>query len=454
MAFIEGKIVSSRRTVKTGPAAARESAPAPTASSSSPQQPMSTSLIGNEVEIYTSYAQKFLRRGGPIDLALQEVQLSDLMMAATTKPESGPIFHQAFLSFAFINFGSQHKQTEITGRGYAICGVAMRELNQALSDPNRRTGDDVFHSVLTLALLECCVPSGPKHYVKHMIALEKILELRNPTSSSDCSSRLAESYKSVRHMILFASLRTGNASILARAEWKTFLRAQCPAEELKEQDLYDILADCTVLTEQRNEISAERSLDLEKSTHQRDQLKHRATMLLSNLHTWKEQWNNDAINSYSENPVTWGDGSLSLLTSLEFANASSAAQYMLFNTALIHVLRLLVSLPYEPKHTDKFPSQSLQGTLQEARRLDHLWKLDEDDFLSAERRAALEIYRCTPFDLDQKARAGRCISPIGHWAVTTAWATLGDIDSPEGKWMMELLGPNSPEAIAITVWDK
>jgi hypothetical protein len=159
-------------------------------------------LIGNEFEIYICYTRKFIRRGGLVDLALQEVQLSDIITAGTT-PANGQIFHQAFLSFALIVFGSRHGRSQITDQGYAIHGVALRQLNQALSDSNCRTRDEVFLSVVTLALLECMVPTGTNHYIKHMIALERLLELRDP--SSHCSPKSSEFYKSVRHMIIFAS---------------------------------------------------------------------------------------------------------------------------------------------------------------------------------------------------------------------------------------------------------
>ncbi len=166
------------------------------------QLALSTSLIGNEFEIYICYTRKFIRRGGLVDLALQEVQLSDIITAGTT-PANGQIFHQAFLSFALIVFGSRHGRSQITDQGYAIHGVALRQLNQALSDSNCRTRDEVFLSVVTLALLECMVPTGTNHYIKHMIALERLLELRDP--SSHCSPKSSEFYKSVRHMIIFAS---------------------------------------------------------------------------------------------------------------------------------------------------------------------------------------------------------------------------------------------------------
>jgi hypothetical protein len=420
------------------------------------RQPLSASLTGNKLEICISYSRKFLRRGGAIDLALQEVQLSDLLTAGTIAA-NGQIFHQAFLSFSLITFGSQHRQTQITDLGYSIYGIAVRQLNQALSDSKRQTHDEVFISVITLAFLECYVPTGPKHYIKHMIALERLLELRTPNLTVYCSPKLSEFYKGVRHMILFASLRTGKPSILARAEWKIFLRALCSEEELQEQDLFDILADCTVLIAERDKMLANWESDVEKSTHQRDQIKQRAITLLSHLHAWKERWNSNGRNSYSESPIIqefWGERSPPFLTTFEFSNVSSAAMLMFYNTTLIYVLRVLESLSALPGHLDSPSGQSIQGPLQVARQVDHFWRLSKDEYFALERLAALEVCRCIPFDLAQKVRLSSCVSPISHWAITTAWRTLCGIASADAEWMMVLLNTNSPEGIAKGVWER
>ena len=453
--FVEATIVKSRRTDKRGPVSTGDT------DSAYRQLPLSASLTGNKFEIYICYTRKCIRRGGAVDLALQEVQLGDIIMAGTTAA-NGQIFHQAFLSFALIVFGSQHRQAEITDQGYAIHGVALRQLNQALSDASCRARDEIFLSVITLALLECLAPTGPKHYIKHMIALERLLELRDP--SSNYSPKSSELYKSVRHMILFASLRTGNPSILAREEWKRFLRAQCSEEELQEQDLFDVLADCTVLIAERDKMLANWDLDLERSIHQRDKIKRRALTLLSHLYAWKERWDSDVRNSYSETsaPTTglakveesWGDGSPPLLTTFEFSNASAATMLMFYNTTLIYVLRVLASLPLPlPLENLSLPSsQSIQDTFQNAGHPDNLWRLSKNEYLAAERFAALEVCRCVPFDLVQKSRLDSCVSPIGHWAVTTAWMTLRDIEAAEGRWMVNLLNTNGREAIAKGVW--
>jgi hypothetical protein len=203
-------------------------------------------------------------------------------------------------------------------------------------------------------------------------------------------------------------------------------------------------------------------LDLERSTHQRDKIKRRALDLLTHLRAWKERWDSDGRNSYSETSAasagqptieeSWGDGSPPFLTTFEFSNGPAATMLMFYNTTLIYVLRILASLPLPLENIGLHSSQSIQDTLQDAGHLDNLGRLSKDEYLAAERLAALEVCRCVPFDLVQKSCLDSCVSPIGHWAVTTAWMTLRGIESAEGRWMMDLLNTNSREAIAKGLW--
>jgi len=232
--------VASRRTVKRTSLSSRCDAGD---ADSADQIPLSMSLRGFEIEIYICYSRKHLVRGRPIDLALQEIQLSDITTPGTSTA-SGQIFPQAALSFALISFGTQYEQAHITTRGTAMYGVELKQLNQELSNSNCYTRDEVILSVTTLALIECVGPTGLKHYLKNMIGLERLLELREPVLY--CSPKSCELYKAVRYMILFASLRTGKPSILARAKWKTVLRTNCLDEEMQGLDLFDTWADCTV----------------------------------------------------------------------------------------------------------------------------------------------------------------------------------------------------------------
>jgi hypothetical protein len=175
--------------------------------------PASPRLRSFEIHTCICYTMNYLLRGSLVDLALQELQLSDMYTAGENKGDP-QMLHCAILSLAAI-FGSQHQES-ITDRGYFIHGLALKQLSHALSDPNCYIHDDVLLSVVTLAFLECFVPTGRKHYLKHMTGLEKLLELRGP--NMHCFPKSFQIYKGVRRMIIFASLSTRRPSILARGE--------------------------------------------------------------------------------------------------------------------------------------------------------------------------------------------------------------------------------------------
>lgn len=450
MTFIEGTIVKSRRSQKQIAISAGFSVGE--ANSAGHQLPLSASLRGNDLETYVCYTRKFFLVDGVIGLALRNVQLSDIVTAGSATSNS-QIFHQAVLSFAIIAFGAQHGQAHVTGQGYSMYGVALKQLNQALADSKCFIRDEVILSVVTLALLECWVPTGPKHYLKHMIGLEKLLELRGPGSYSPNSSEL---YKGVRHMILFASLRTGSPSILARAEWKAVLRANCSSEEMQEQDLFDVLADCTVLVKERDNILTDWKLDLERSANRRDETKRKARALLTCLHAWRRRWGSDERNSHSERSanlisprqgVDWER----FPTVFEFSDESVAIMFMFYNTVLIYVLRVLASLTPE---SSEIPSNRSfkQGTMQDAGDPNDLRNDTKDEYITAERLGALEICRCIPLYLVQKESAH---PPAFQLAVTTSWTTLGGKESAEGRWMTDFLNTTrkNRELVAKGLWE-
>ncbi|KAG0646436.1 hypothetical protein D0Z07_7367 [Hyphodiscus hymeniophilus] len=95
-------------------------------------QRLSPSLRNSDLELSLCYTRKHLYSGGLIDLALQGAQLNDIITGGTTTA-NGQIFHQALLSLATTLFGTQHRQHDITKMGHIRHGVALNQLNVALS---------------------------------------------------------------------------------------------------------------------------------------------------------------------------------------------------------------------------------------------------------------------------------------------------------------------------------
>lgn len=403
----------------------------------------------NETELCLCYTLRYIR-GGPVDIALQTTLLTDLVTAETTL-SSGQVFHQTALSFANIFFGTEHGEARIVRNGYVIRGRALKQLNQALSDSECYKRDEVILSVITLALTECFVPTGSKEYLKHMIGLERLLELRGP--GSNCSSKTSVIQKGSRYMILFASLVTRKPSILARQEWKTVLRAKCSEEEVQEQDLFDVLADCTVLFADRDTMMATWKLDVEKDARQRDGIYRMALTLLAQLCVWRERWSSHGRNSCSEcsaaslevysTEASSVDESNISFTVLTFSNKLAATMLMFYNTALIYVFRVLASLPGEKPDTSSNQTPSQHEPHDEEHANDH-WEQLKSDYVRGERSAALEICRCIPY----LVRNTHFSSRVFHLAVATVSTTLCGDESVEAEWMRHILNTKGRESMA------
>jgi hypothetical protein len=410
--FVQGKIVNSRRTEKRRNVAMRYNAG--NNNSTDLQILPSVSMKGNEIEVYICYFREHrILRGGPVALALQQLQPKEVISAGTNTA-TRQIFPQAVVSFATVFFGAHHRQSQIISHGYTMFGVALKQLNQALSEPKCYTRDEVVLSVATLALLECWVPSGPKHYLKHISGVERLLELRGP------DPRSLELYKGLRHMILFASLRTRKLSILAKAEWKTAFKINCSEKELQEVDLYDVLADCTALVVEQDDMLATSGLDLMRDTRRYNEIKEKALALLTHLHAWRKRWDSDKKNSYS-GIFANEDDPPPFLTIFEFSSDSTATMLMFYNSALIHVLRILASLQLDSK----------------------------DEYIAAEWSAALDICRCIPYYL---VRESRLDLRVVHLAVVTVWTTLRGKETADGRWIMDVLNTKSQEVFAKGLW--
>ncbi|KAF1948060.1 hypothetical protein EJ02DRAFT_364702 [Clathrospora elynae] len=452
-AFVEAKIVKSRRTrkaaVTTTTVLARTQ---PTVSkrqeiedslSMSPDRQNSILEICpkfNEHEVYICHMRHQLLTNGPVDARIQDFQLAEI----TT---DGSLFGQALLSSATTWFGIQYHQPNILTKGYVMHGAALRQLNLALRVPACQASDDVLLSVILLAMREMVEPSGPKNYLKHMLGLERLLELRDPTSLATCSTRTLDIYKGVRQMILLASLRNRVPSIFAKPEWKAVLRRGCLPKDSDEHDLLDVLADCSILTAATENCNGHTVWVL----RQRDEIICKAVNLLIYLRTWKLRWDDDTSNSYAEDRI-----SLSGYLVYRFRNDSVARMLMLYNTAFIHVLQILASTTLDTFNALRNSVQVQFALPRTYYDQSDVWTLiSNGDYMAAERCAGLESARCIADYLDHKrARGGNdSTSPVVQWAYVTAWRALGGNESVEGMWMMRLLDGEDSQAIAKGVWE-
>ncbi|ORY06778.1 hypothetical protein BCR34DRAFT_571136 [Clohesyomyces aquaticus] len=397
-------------------------------------------------DVYICYTQSHLIRDGLIASAIADIRAVDLVPSGTAVA-SRQVSHQAIMSFATLLFGIQHRQADIAGQGYAMYGVALKQLNQVLSDATRHTRVEVIVSVAALAISESLVPTGPNNYLTHMVGLERLVSLQDPASF--WSGRSSGFCKGVRFLILFASLQLRKPSILARSDWKKAMRAESSYEQLQEQDLFDVLADCTVLLAKRDAVLSAWDADAIKAREQQDKIQQRACCLLTHLNEWRLRWDADPKNASYDTSASPsgskesqfacnGDPDRSLVTVATIATVPAAVMLMLYNLALMHVLQVLAPLP--PPHKESAPRNASHQP-ETARR----YHVDE-------RIAARETCRCIQYYMSIRRRLDASASPIVHWAVAAAWARLRRDDSVEGAWMRDLLTSIGRQVVAEGLW--
>lgn len=406
----------------------------------------SPSLEGFQIQAFICYTSKYLLCGGPVDLALQGLQLNDLCTAVKNGGD-GQLFHITVLSLATIFYGAQHRNFSILAHGYLIHEETLRRLSNALSDPQCYLRDDIILSVISLIILEAFVPTGRKSYLKHMSGLEKLLELRGPNFHRSPRSR--EMLKGVRRMIILASMKRRQPSILAREEWKSIPWMSEDVAERAEYYLWNVLADYTVLVADYDE-TMQNGAGLENVTHhqQRESIARRAQDMLGQLHEWKIAWNTDNQHSQSENssaiagvqPIpTSGETAPPSQTVLVFQNPSTATILMLYNTALIYVLQILSSLPPAAPQL-----QSSKDTLP--------LPPSTNTYTAMKISAAQDIHRCIPYYLSHKSELDTGSLTIAHLAVRTALQTLSGGGPGDGEGMVQLLNMKRGEVYAKGLW--
>jgi hypothetical protein len=371
----------------------------------------SVPLSNSPEDTYIIFARNHLDPNGPMDAALRELQAIGLTRYGATPPrvESQKAHLQAVLSFATIFFGRQNNYFAIAQDGYVRHGATLQQLNRALSAPDCHTSDDIIVSVITLAVQEMLVPTGSGLFLNHILGLEKFLALRDPQVY--CSPRSVGLYKCLRHMLLFAALSSGRSTILAKPQWKAVLMQSCEnEEESMEQQLYDVLADCSVLMVELRRIQGDEDARVKH-------LREAVELLREQLRDWRLRWDADESNAPLELCTFPQPGIVPQPTDLVFPKTRSALRLILYNAALLYVLHILSSLP-DQQHFRK-------------------------DYAAASHSAILEICRSIPSTSDMQSCAAMHGSPVVYIAVDIACKVLRGNDTGEGRMLVGMLSRKS-----------
>lgn len=340
--------------------------------------------------ICLAYTRKNLLKGGPVELACNMIE----------SPVGGPDFdnpgvdllRQSMLSLSVTFFGKQHRQNQITRRGYAQYGEVLRQLNSHLAIPELQTADETILTALTCMLLEIFLPTGPKNFFKHHQGLEAIMAMRGPPTET--TGDTATIFRGLRILSIIGALAESRPSLYAREEWKRVPPPDNATEVMiLQHHILACLADCTQLMGDRDALL---NGSAPMSTY--DPLRERVqnTMKdLRRLYPLYERYNASQANS--SRPL------VPLAIELGVSNYMAATVLMMYNTVLICLLQIIDSLDPSPENS------------------------------ALRNKAAIVIAKCLELKEHERREGVYESNTIAFVATKIAWQALGGFDSPEGR---------------------
>ncbi|PSN68289.1 hypothetical protein BS50DRAFT_360504 [Corynespora cassiicola Philippines] len=173
--------------------------------------PPAMSFAAFEDDFCMAYTRKTLLRGGPVELAY------DMVSVPNTVPDPGlDLLREAVLSLAITFFGTQHREKQVTARGYSHYGSVLRQLNSHLTHSHLQTSDETLLTALTCMLLEIFLPTGPDNFLKHARGIEAMLNIRGPPQQ--LTSNTAVIFQGLRLLSIVSGLADSRPSVYSREE--------------------------------------------------------------------------------------------------------------------------------------------------------------------------------------------------------------------------------------------
>jgi hypothetical protein len=373
--------------------------------------PPQLSFVAFDETICLAYTRKNLLRGGPVELACNMIEA---YAGAPNFDDPGiDLLRQSMLSLSVTFFGKQHRQSQITSKGYSLYGNVLRQLNRHLAVPELQTTDETILTSLTCMLLEIFLPTGPKNFFKHHRGLEAIMAMRGPPS--DTTGDTATIFRGLRILSIIGALAESRPSIYARDEWRN---APPPADAtdtmILQHHIFTCLADCTQLMGERDAI-----LNGTAPLWAYEPLLQRVQNTLDDLiKLWPLY---ERFNALQRDPSK----RLSpLAEELGVANHFSATALMLYNTVHICILQIIESLAPSPQNT------------------------------ALRNEAAMTIAKCLELKEYEKREGAHESNTIGFVATKIAWQALGGFNSPEGRRLAKTVSTHLNGVAPLPLDDK
>ncbi|KAF2502292.1 hypothetical protein BU16DRAFT_521046 [Lophium mytilinum] len=397
------------------------------------------------------YTRDQILRGGPVELASELVQ--EMLPSQQTKYSR--ILHSAVLGLSMSFFGFQHGDSRLAHLGSMKYGAALKGLNDVLLDSECCTSDHVLLTVVTMIMYEVLHPTGKDNYLKHVLGLERLLELRGPSSlfSSPYTARI---FRSLRRILIFSCVTVSKLSIMALEGWRQESRDGYSLLEHRQEEQLDFLADWMVLRSERDAFAAKCHDRNQGMLHEEyELLLRKAGALRDRMSAWGQLWlieNTHVSNCVPTTAYRLEDdertkSELQVLP-IEYSNPRTATMLVLYNVTLIYVLDLLDSLPplkpgtpnFDTGRAERYPTP--ESPIKELdpveRPANHPVKLD-GGYHSTIRKASLEVGRALRYQLAHGSQLGTPSLLVGYIAVKTAFQALGGIESSKDLVIYDLV---------------
>ncbi|KAI4629238.1 uncharacterized protein J4E87_003500 [Alternaria ethzedia] len=301
------------------------------------------------------------------------------------------LLRKGIVSLSTTFFGSQHRQGDITTKGYQQYGQVLRQLNSHLARTELQTTNETLLTSLSCMLLEIFLPTGPTNFLKHLRGLDAIAMLRGPPRESEGTNAII--FRGLRILSIVGALAESRPSIYATEEWKRIPSAHSNESGLFQHHVFSILADCTRLISQRNALMRSKACPESFEsllTEVEDVLNN-----LEGLHPFWEVLNRNQLAGTTERS--------DMAKTLGVANHVSATALMLYNTAYICVIQIKDSLSPSPVNT------------------------------ALRNAAAMKIAKCLELKEYEQREGAPQSNTIAFVAIKVAWQALGGFNSPEGQ---------------------
>lgn len=379
--------------------------------------PSSLSLLAFQDNILISFTRENLLRG---------VDDYPTLFQAPLTPSTLPLTSTSLLSLSTTYFALSHPASTAPSSPlllarHARYTTALSAVNAALGAPPSRRHPpplDLLSAVTTLALHEFLSPSSPAGWIAHCLGLARLFELWGPpaVARSPPARRL---FETVRPVMVLAALAARQRSVFAEEAWRRVPWEGGGAIKDRVHVLLDVLAAASGLVEGRG-------LDGAGSVQagaERRGLLGQARTLLAELDAWQAGWDRafpqtreEAAGLVSSAPVGVDeDGLVGPLwrTVWRYGNLYFANVAALSDAVRIFLL-LFVSAVAGPGAG-----------------------VDQDGQRRALYEAATDICRSVDYHLlDFQDGAG---SFFILFPLRMAWQAFGSGDSPEAKWVEQVM---------------